>query len=141
MNPLILAATRHGLSIWGSRILEVTGRASGETRRNPVNLLELDGSEYLVAARGTTQWVRNLRAGGGSLALVLGKRRDVRHADELTDGEKVLVLRSYLRRWKMEVGVFFDGVGPTSSDAELMRIAPEHPVFRLSAVDGSLRGA
>jgi hypothetical protein len=31
----------------------------------------------------------------------------------------------------MEVGVFFDGVGADASDAELERIAPNHPVFRI----------
>jgi hypothetical protein len=42
------------------------------------------------------------------------------------------VLRAYLKRWKAEVGVFFDGVSGDSPDAELQRIAPDHPVFRIS---------
>ena len=42
------------------------------------------------------------------------------------------MLRAYLRKWKMEVGVFFDGVSAGSGDAELLRIAPKHPVFVLS---------
>jgi hypothetical protein len=41
------------------------------------------------------------------------------------------LLRAYLKRWKWEVGQFFGGVGPESSDAELLRIAPDHPVFRV----------
>jgi hypothetical protein len=52
-------------------------------------------------------------------------------ATELNDDEKVPVLRAYLKRWKFEVGVFFDGVGPDSEERELRRIAPRHPVFRL----------
>jgi hypothetical protein len=32
----------------------------------------------------------------------------------------------------MEVGVFFEGVGPDSSDEELRREAERHPVFRIS---------
>ena len=51
---------------------------------------------------------------------------------ELTEEEKVPVLRAYLRRWKAEVGVFFEGVGPDSTDEELGAIAPRHPVFSLS---------
>ncbi len=51
---------------------------------------------------------------------------------ELDDDEKVDVLRAYLRRWKWEVGAFFDGVGPDSPDEDLRRVAPDHPVFRLS---------
>ena len=41
------------------------------------------------------------------------------------------MLRAYLKRWKAEIGVFFKGVGPDSSDEELLRIAPGYPVFRL----------
>jgi hypothetical protein len=41
------------------------------------------------------------------------------------------VLRAYLRRWRFEVGVFFDGTGPTSSDDELRAIAPRHPAFEV----------
>ena len=48
---------------------------------------------------------------------------------EIADADKVEILRSYLRRWKMEVGVFFDGVGPDSTDAEIAAIAPGYPVF------------
>ena len=41
------------------------------------------------------------------------------------------MLRAYLRRWKAEVGVFFDGTSADSSDDELAAIAPRHPVFVL----------
>ncbi len=132
MNPLIAGATRLGLSAWGSRILEVQGRKSGRPRRNPVNPLDHDGGRYLVAPRGHTQWVRNLRAAGEG-ALLLGKRREQFTAVELPDAEKEPILRAYLRRWKWEVGQFFDGVGPDSAPEELQRIAPDHPVFRISA--------
>ena len=30
--------------------------------------------------------------------------------------------------------MFFDGVGPASPDADLVRIAGQHPTFRLTAV-------
>ena len=54
-------------------------------------------------------------------------------AVEIPDGEKVSVLRAYLDRWKWEVGAFFGGVGADSSDEELLRIAPDHPIFRIQA--------
>jgi deazaflavin-dependent oxidoreductase (nitroreductase family) len=132
-NPLVAGLTRLGVSVWGSRVLEVRGRKTGEPRRVPVNLLEHDGARYLVAPRGHTQWVRNLRAAGGDGALLLGRRRRAFHAVELADDEKEPVLRAYLRRWKWEVGQFFDGIGPDSTEDELRRIAPDHPVFRLDA--------
>jgi len=53
-------------------------------------------------------------------------------ATELSGEEKVPVLRAYLERWKVEVGVFFDGVGPTSTDDEIAAIAPKHPVFAIA---------
>ncbi len=132
-NGMVAGLTRMGVSVWGSRILEVRGRKSGQPRRTPVNLLVYEGNEYLVAPRGQTDWVRNVRADGGRLALLLGRRRESVQAEELADSDKVDVLRAYLRRWKAEVGVFFDGVGPDASDEELAAIADRHPVFRLSS--------
>ncbi|HEY5295618.1 MAG TPA: nitroreductase/quinone reductase family protein [Gaiellaceae bacterium] len=130
-NPLVAAATRAGLSVWGSRVLEVRGRTSGEPRRVPVNLLTFEGGRYLVAPRGHTQWVRNLRTAGGTGVLLLGRRREQFRAAEVADADKPPILRAYLERWKWEVGQFFGGVGPGAPDGELARIAPDHPVFRI----------
>ena len=126
--------TRLGVSVAGSRVLEVRGRKSGEPRRTPVNLLTVDGMRYLVAPRGHTQWVRNLRARGEG-RLLLGRHAEPFTATELADDDKPALLRAYLRRWKWEVGMFFAGVGPDSPDDELRRIAPDHPIFRISAVE------
>jgi deazaflavin-dependent oxidoreductase (nitroreductase family) len=131
----VAGLTRAGVSVLGSRVLEVRGRKSGEWRRTPVNLLIVDGERYLVAPRGHTQWVRNLRASGTG-RLVLGRRGEYFTATELGDDEKPALLRAYPRRWRFEVGVFFGGVGPESPDADLRRIAPDHPVFRLGLGDG-----
>src|SRR5919204_3654572 len=62
-NRLVAALTRAGISVWGSRVLEVRGRKTGEPRRTPVNLLTIEGTRDLVAPRGHTQWVRNLARG------------------------------------------------------------------------------
>lgn len=129
-NRAVAGLTRLGISVAGSRILEVAGRKTGEPRRTPVNPLTLDGRRYLVAPRGHTQWVRNLRA-SGSGRLLVGRRAEAFRAVELADTDKPAVLRAYLTRWKWEVGAFFAGVGPDSSDADLARIAPDHPVFRI----------
>lgn len=129
-NRGVALATRLGVSIWGSRILQVPGRKTGKVRETPVNLLTHDGQTYLVAPRGITHWVRNLRvANEGNLRL--GRHIQPFHAEELADADKPEILRAYLRRWKMEVGVFFDGVDASSTDADLRRIAPHHPVFRV----------
>ncbi len=136
-NRLVAALTRVGLSVWGSRVLEVRGRSSGEWRSTPVNLLTYEQQRYLVAPRGQTQWVRNLRASGEG-RLRLGRRTEPFKAVEIVDdAEKAPILRAYLRRWKAEVGVFFEGVGPDSPEEELRRIAPQHPVFRIESGEPS----
>jgi deazaflavin-dependent oxidoreductase (nitroreductase family) len=133
-NPLVAFLTRRGISVLGSRVLAVRGRKTGEWRRTPVNLLELDGERYLLAPRGHVQWTHNMRAAGGG-ELRLGKRVEAFTATEVADDDKAPLLRAYLKRWKAEVGVFFDGVGPDSPEAELRRIAPNHPVFRVTVTD------
>ena len=127
-NRAVALFTRLGVSVWGSRVLRVRGRKSGEWRTSPVNLLTYGGRQYLVAPRGHTHWVRNIRVSGGG-ELLLGSRVQPFRALEVSDDEKVPILRDYLRRWKFEVGMFFGGVGPDSSDEELRRIAPDHPVI------------
>jgi deazaflavin-dependent oxidoreductase (nitroreductase family) len=129
-NRVVAGLARLGVSMFGARVLEVRGRSSGALRRTPVNLLTYAGERYLVAPRGETQWARNLRVSGEGRLLV-GRRSESFTAVELGDEEKPPVLRAYLKRWKFEVGVFFDGVGPDSSEDELRGAAPKHPVFRV----------
>ncbi|MGW5054486.1 nitroreductase family deazaflavin-dependent oxidoreductase [Actinokineospora sp. NPDC004072] len=131
LNPLVEFLVRRGVDVAGSRVLVVRGRKSGQPRSNPVNLLVLDGERYLVAARGHTEWVRNLRvAGEGELRI--GSRAERFTATELPDDAKAAVLRAYLKRWAWEVGAFFDKVDAKSADPDLLRVAPDHPVFRLA---------
>ena len=134
-NPLVAGLTRAGVSVAGSRVLELRGRTSGEPRRTPVNPVVIDGARYLVAPRGHTQWVRNLRARNEGRLLV-GRRVESFTAVEVDDGDKPPILRAYLKRWKWEVGAFFGGVGADSADEELRRIAPDHPVFRIGPRSG-----
>jgi deazaflavin-dependent oxidoreductase (nitroreductase family) len=131
-NPAVALLTRAGVSVWGSRQLRVRGRKTGEWRTTPVNVLTYEGDRYLVAPRGVTQWVRNMRAiGEGELRV--GRRTERFRATELPDEEKPPILRAYLKRWKAEVGVFFGGVGADSSEEELRRISRDHPIFRIEA--------
>ncbi|MDD7939012.1 nitroreductase/quinone reductase family protein [Actinomycetospora lutea] len=136
MNPIVAGLTRLGLPLAGSAVLGVRGRTSGEVRTTPVNPLTLEGRRYLVAARGHTQWVRNLRV-AGEAELTVGRRTETVRATELADpdaaAEKVRVLRAYLRAWAWEVGAFFDGVDADASDEELAAIADRHPVFVITS--------
>jgi deazaflavin-dependent oxidoreductase (nitroreductase family) len=132
MNPLVAGLTRLGLPLAGSAVLGVRGRTSGEVRTTPVNPLTLDGRRYLVAARGHTQWVRNLRV-AGEAELRVGRRTETVRAVELGDAEKVPVLRAYLKAWAWEVGAFFEGVGADATDEQIAAIADRHPVFAITA--------
>jgi hypothetical protein len=63
---------------------------------------------------------------------IYGSRRQPLRLVELPDDQKLDVLRAYLRKWRWEVGQFFEGVGPEAAEADLRRIAPNHPVFRIT---------
>jgi deazaflavin-dependent oxidoreductase (nitroreductase family) len=130
-NPFVRWLTRRGLSLRGSRELRVAGRSSGLVRTTVVNLLEFDGRRYLVAPRGTTEWVRNLRAANGAGELRVGRRIDSIHAHELDDADKAPVIRAYLKKWKWEVGQFFEGLSVDATDAEIAEVAPGFPVFSI----------
>jgi deazaflavin-dependent oxidoreductase (nitroreductase family) len=129
-NRIVGRLTKLGISVYGSRVLYVRGRKSGEWRSNPVNPLTLGGTRYLVAPRGNTQWVRNLRATGGG-ELHIGRRVEPFRATEIADDGKPAILRGYLKRWKWEVGVFFDGVDAKAPEEKLREIAPGYPIFRI----------
>jgi deazaflavin-dependent oxidoreductase (nitroreductase family) len=123
--------TKLGLSLYGSRVLAVRGRKSGEWRTTPVNPLTYNGEKYLVAPRGHTQWVRNIRVVGGG-ELRLGRKVETFTVTEVADADKPDILRMYLKKWAWEVGRFFgDDVNAESSDEKLLEIAPGFPVFRL----------
>jgi deazaflavin-dependent oxidoreductase (nitroreductase family) len=101
-------------------ILAVRGRVSGEWRTVPVNVLELEGQRYLVAPRGDTEWVRNLRATGRG-ELRRRARVEAFRATELPDRDKAPIIGAYLARWGYQVRHYFEEL-PEPSD---------HPVFRV----------
>jgi deazaflavin-dependent oxidoreductase (nitroreductase family) len=113
-NRLMRLFTKLGVSLRGSRELRVRGRKSGEWRAVPVNPLTIGDDRFLVAPRGATEWVRNLRVAGTG-ELHLGRKVEVFVADELDDDAKPEILRQYLHHWK--------------ADAQLREIAPGYPVF------------
>ena len=101
--------------------LAVRGRKSGEWRTVPVNVLEADGTRYLVAPRGDTQWARNLRASGRG---ELRTRRGVEPftaVEDLDPAEKAPLIDAYLEKWGTQVKSQFREL-PDPAD---------HPVFRL----------
>jgi deazaflavin-dependent oxidoreductase (nitroreductase family) len=135
LNPLVKGLHRLGIPAAGSQTLAVRGRKSGQVRTNPVNPFELDGRTYLLAPRGTTQWVRNLRAAGGEGELRnAGKVRRF-HAEEVRDSEKLPLMRLYMDKWSWEVKSYLE-IDPDAPDEEVERILPDHPAFVLTFDDG-----
>ncbi|WP_327715459.1 nitroreductase/quinone reductase family protein [Streptomyces sp. NBC_00490] len=122
---------RHGLSLAGMAEMSVRGRKSGKMQRIPVNPHTYEGEQYLVSARGHSQWVRNMRVAGGGELRVGRKVREFT-AVELPDTEKLPILRTYLEKWGWEVNQYFQGVTANSSDEEIVAAAQDHPVFRIT---------
>ena len=131
-NVLAKWLTARGISLMGSRVLAVKGRKSGEVRTTTVNLFTYQGERYLLAPRGHTQWVRNLRAAGEG-ELRLGRRRQQFVPVEIGDADKEPLIRLYLKKWAWETGAFFDGLKADSPRADIEAAAPGFPVFRIVA--------
>jgi hypothetical protein len=129
-NELIRWMAEAGISIAGTKALRVRGRKTGKRRGVVVNLLSVDGRDYVVSPRGNTQWARNARA---ACAVETGPRwhsREVRIA-EVADHDKPALLKRYLDRWYWEVKGHVGGLTPESTDDELRATAPSIPVFEL----------
>lgn len=131
-NALIRWLAELGISIAGTRSLRVRGRKTGKLRGVVVNVLTVDGVDYLVSPRGTTQWVRNVRAAGVVEVGPRWRRRRVR-TTEVADPAKADLLRRYLDRWYWEVKGHIAGLTPDSDDDELRAAGPSIPVFALAS--------
>ncbi|MFD3559461.1 nitroreductase family deazaflavin-dependent oxidoreductase [Streptomyces sp. NPDC058686] len=131
-NGVIGWLARHGVSLMGSAELSVRGRKSGQMQRVPVNPHTYGNAQYIVSARGHSQWVRNMRV-AESGELRVGRKVRTFTATEVSDtGQKSAILRSYLERWGWEVNQYFQGVTAKSTDEELTAAAPDHPVFLIT---------
>jgi deazaflavin-dependent oxidoreductase (nitroreductase family) len=130
-NALIGWLAELGISISGTKALRVRGRKTGKLRGVVVNVLRVDGVDYLVSPRGNTQWVRNVRAAGVVDMGPRWHRRRVR-ITEVADAAKADLLKRYLDRWYWEVKGHIGGLTPDSGDDELHAAAPSIPVFALA---------
>ncbi|MFF4164823.1 nitroreductase family deazaflavin-dependent oxidoreductase [Streptomyces sp. NPDC001741] len=131
-NSLIGRLARNGLSLLGTAEMSVRGRKSGQLQRIPVNPHTHEGTQYLVSARGHSQWVRNMRVAGGGELRVGRKVRTFTAVEIADDEQKARIVRAYLKRWGWEVNQYFQGITAKSTDAELLAACPDHPVFRIT---------
>ena len=129
-NEVIRWLAEAGVSIAGTRALRVRGRKTGKLRGVVINLLRVDGRDYVVSPRGNTQWARNARAAGSVETGPRWRSREVRIA-EVADDAKPQLLRRYLGRWYWEVKGHVGGLTPESTDDEMGAAASSIPVFEL----------
>ena len=129
-NTVIRWLAELGISIAGTRALRVRGRKSGKQRGVVINLLTVDGVDYLVSPRGNTQWARNVRAAG---VVEVGPRwrSELARVSEVEDAAKPELLRRYLARWYWQVKGYVGGLTPNSTDEQMLAAAPTIPVFVL----------
>jgi deazaflavin-dependent oxidoreductase (nitroreductase family) len=130
-NALIGWLAELGISIAGTRTLRVRGRKTGKPRGVVLNILRVDGVDYVVSPRGNTQWVRNVRAAGAVDVGPVWRRRRLR-TTEVADTAKADLLKRYLDRWYWEVKGHIAGLTPDSGDDEIHAAAPSIPVFALA---------
>jgi deazaflavin-dependent oxidoreductase (nitroreductase family) len=132
INGMLGRLASLGLAPRNTIAVQVRGRKSGKMRSNVVQYVEYEGARYLVAPRGTTEWVRNVRAAGGEAALKHGRTQQVR-LDELPESERAPIIEAYLKTVPAMVQREF-GVTRESPRGEIERIAPRHPVFKITNV-------
>ena len=127
-------AALHAAGIWPKRLatLDVAGRRTGRRISLPVVIADHEGERYLVSMLGQdAAWVANVRAAGGRAVLRHGKREEVR-LEEVAPGDRAPILRRYLDVAPAARAHFsVDRGAPLEA---FQAVAPNHPVFRITAV-------
>src|ERR1700741_4512920 len=110
-------------------VLQVRGRKTGRIYSTPVNLMEVDGKQILVAPRGRTQWVRNAEA-VGEITLKRGSFHQGFGLRVISDQDKLPYLKTYLDRYAGAVQRYFP-VQAGSPPESFREVAGSYPVFEL----------
>src|SRR5258708_21379334 len=130
-NVFMRTLLAFGISLNGTTLITVPGRKSGRPHSTPITMVEFEGQRYVQSPFGSVNWVRNLRA-AGTATLSWGRRHEVVRVTELSPDQAAPVIRSMLPRAPKVIRDYFD-VTPESSLEEIIRDAPNHPVFAVHA--------
>lgn len=131
-NAVVRRLADSGVSLAGAQTLTVRGRRSGASHRIPVNPLTRDGRRFLVAPRGTTDWVLNARAEPAATLRAGRREKPVTLAEVTDDDVKTAVATDYLAKWGWEVGRLLpDGLSPGADETVLRRYLDQLPVFEV----------
>lgn len=128
-NALVALLAKLGITFRDGYRLIVKGRKSGKEFAVAVTVLSLDGKQYLVAPRGETQWVRNVRV-AEQVRLEKGTSVTKHHAQEIYDEQKLVVLSAYLSEYRKAVQRYFP-VPAGSAPEAFKSIAGSFPTFLL----------
>lgn len=109
--------------------LEVWGRRSGRPISLPVVIADWGGDEYLVSMLGErANWVKNVRAAGGTAVLRRGRREQV-ILEEVDVSNRAPIIRRYAA--VAPGGRPHLGIRRDASLEECEALAPGTPVFRI----------
>jgi deazaflavin-dependent oxidoreductase (nitroreductase family) len=128
INSVFRLMTRLGLGASYRYILTVPGRKTGRLYATPVDVIEVAGNRWLVAAYGPVNWVRNARA-AGEVTLSRGGRSEKSRVVEPDARTAIPVLRAYIDEIKV-TRPYFDA-NPDSPDDAIAAELTRHAVFRL----------
>jgi hypothetical protein len=109
--------------------LQVKDRSSGRLRRTVLVVAKHQGQRYVVSMLGDrSEWVRNVRAGGGGAFIKRGRSRPVM-LTEIPPEERAPILKAWCQvatSGRHHLPVRYDA--PVSA---LEAIAGDYPVFRI----------
>ena len=129
LDRFTAALSAHGVGPDYLVTLEVPGRRSDRIVSLPLVMTVVGGERYLVSMLGEeANWVGNVKAARGSVALRHGNREEVR-LEEVAPDRRAPVLKAYLK-WATNASAHL----PIDKDAplsEFERVAPRFPVFRV----------
>lgn len=126
-----LWAAVHALGIAPNYLvtLEAQGRRSGRRISLPLVMVTIEGARYLVSMLGTeSAWVQNMKAAGGNVTLVHGRREEV-HLEEVAVDQRAPVLKAYLKRAPGARQHF--PIGKDAPLSEFEEVSAQFPVFRV----------
>ena len=119
----------------GTITLEVVGRRSGRKIRVSVTMVRHAGNRYLVSLNDKSQWVKNVRAAGGSAIIHSGRKTPVKLVEVPADERAPILLgyvnqRAFSHSGASSARLFF-GLAPNPKMEEMQAIANRYPVFRI----------
>jgi deazaflavin-dependent oxidoreductase (nitroreductase family) len=144
-NAVMRSLIHVGVRIGTFAVLTVRGRKTGRPVNVPLVVFPHGDDRYLVASYGVVNWVRNLRAAHGRAELRRGSATETITAVELPADEAGPVLRASLRSgppgvprpivclFRRYFVLPYLEVDMDSTEADFVRAARNHPVFRVQA--------